>query len=662
MEPLMSCGVGNMWRDQPASTTPSVGAHSPASDGSNVYGDGARGTPLQGNPKQRIQAFAKRYGDTHLRLAYHAAFPMSLTPDLLYRLWGNIQHEQRGAYAEDPAPIPWLAVSDLLIASGLCESVGHDLYEINPDVRQELLQALEADPRYGKPRIDELAEFTLDYAETRLHSSDPLERDFAQVQRWGALAYRQPNQAAKELAQALSYAYREDLPDLNRMATVVLNLSDPLKDYPSLLDYARGMARFARGDNAGALEYLKRFFAVGTALTIEGITLPLPTLDTGSQGRTQPPPESNRRFIRLVLGALISAVLLGGGFLLSRYISFQSNQLEPPEPLPEVAANDPLAPELEPESEGTNEADEPDTVAPVTEFENEPNTWADLPEDVIIPPDVILPPEPTPEPEPEPPDESPLDSIAPIAPLDADSDATGDIDDGNPERDSLNPSEPVFGTPDGDAEGEVTPIDPDVDSENGENETSVAVDGSGEDEPGIPEGSDNPDTSPSTDSSSEPTANGVTINVEPLRELLQAGNWREADAETYRLLVAAGDEDKNGWLSTSEVEALSCDDLRAIDQVWLEASDGKFGISVQVRIWWEVARTTKYEGLWERWVEFADRVGWRINNAWIAVDEVTFDTTPPAGHLPIGRGLAGGSCHNCGVGAEFIDSAALCEF
>jgi hypothetical protein len=33
--------------------------------------------------RRRIESFAKRFGEAHLIFAYHAAFPLALTPDLL---------------------------------------------------------------------------------------------------------------------------------------------------------------------------------------------------------------------------------------------------------------------------------------------------------------------------------------------------------------------------------------------------------------------------------------------------------------------------------------------------------------------------------------------------------------------------------------------------
>ena len=229
-------------------------------------------------PKSRIQAFKKRYGDAHLRLAYHAAFPLSLTPELLYSLWSGIQNDQYNNQQETAESIPWLAVSDFLIASGFCNQVGHDLYEIQPDLRQELLQALESDPRFGTTRINELTEFTLAYAEARLHSAEPTEREFAQVQRWGALAYGSPQKAAKELSQALSNAYYKDPLNLNRIANIILKLTKPLYEYSELLTYAKGITQFVRGNQGKAWRQLNRLFSGNKSLVIEGVNLPHPVL------------------------------------------------------------------------------------------------------------------------------------------------------------------------------------------------------------------------------------------------------------------------------------------------------------------------------------------------------------------------------------------------
>ncbi|MGK7916920.1 MAG: hypothetical protein AB4038_15480, partial [Prochloraceae cyanobacterium] len=132
---------------------------------------------------RRIEAFRRRFGEAHLALAYHAAFPLALTPDLLYRLWSYFR---RDIHAE-VLNIPWIAVADLLLSS-LCDEVGYELYEMKGAVRSTLLRQLKANSRFGIQRINDLSDFLLAYVKQQIDSSDLDTRDFAQTQRWTALA------------------------------------------------------------------------------------------------------------------------------------------------------------------------------------------------------------------------------------------------------------------------------------------------------------------------------------------------------------------------------------------------------------------------------------------------------------------------------------------
>jgi DNA-binding response OmpR family regulator len=193
--------------------------------------------------QRRIEAFRKRFGEAHLYLAYHAAFPLALTPDLLYRLWANFQRDIHGEILN----IPWIAVADLLLSS-LCDEVGHELYEMEKEVRNALLSELKTNPRFGTERINELSDFLLAYVQQQLDSPDIDTRDFAQAQRWTALAYTRSSEAARELASALSRAYEQDRVELVRMASLVETLAEPLAEFEPLLVYARRMESFARDD------------------------------------------------------------------------------------------------------------------------------------------------------------------------------------------------------------------------------------------------------------------------------------------------------------------------------------------------------------------------------------------------------------------------------
>ncbi|MEZ2232600.1 CHAT domain-containing protein [Microcoleus sp.] len=198
--------------------------------------------------RRRIEAFERRFGKTHLIFACHAAFPLALTPDLLYKLWANFQRDIHGFVLG----IPWVAVADLLLSS-LCDEVGRELYEMDKAVRNSLLNRLKEDENFGQPRINELSDFLLVYVRQQLQSNDQEVRDFAQAQRWTALAYTRPSEAARELALALKNAYQQDRAEQVRLASLVETFAEPLAEFEPLLVYAREIGKFAPSASVGAV-------------------------------------------------------------------------------------------------------------------------------------------------------------------------------------------------------------------------------------------------------------------------------------------------------------------------------------------------------------------------------------------------------------------------
>lgn len=83
---------------------------------------------------------------------------------------------------------------------------------------------------------------------------------------------------------------------------------------------------------------------------------------------------------------------------------------------------------------------------------------------------------------------------------------------------------------------------------------------------------------------------------------------------------------KEGWLRDEDIENFHCQDLRTIDQLWVNYSNGRFGFSVQKHIWQDVGK--HYES-------FGNRVGWRNNGKWLSLEDITFELRAPRGHLPV---------------------------
>ncbi|MBD2463946.1 hypothetical protein H6G89_23370 [Oscillatoria sp. FACHB-1407] len=193
----------------------------------------------------RIETFGEQFGQPHLYLAYHAAFPLALTPDLLYQIWANFQRDIGG----EALNIPWIAVSDLLL-SNLCEEVGHGLYEINYTLRACLLSKLQVESRLGSERINQLSNFLLSYIKGQIDSDDPHLREFAKAQKWSALLYLQPNQVASEIALEFAQLGLERKLEWVRITSVVESFSQQLSEagFQPLIAYSRGMRSLVCGE------------------------------------------------------------------------------------------------------------------------------------------------------------------------------------------------------------------------------------------------------------------------------------------------------------------------------------------------------------------------------------------------------------------------------
>ncbi|MDB9453013.1 serine/threonine-protein kinase [Dolichospermum circinale] len=152
------------------------------------------------------------------------------------------------------------------------------------------------------------------------------------------------------------------------------------------------------------------------------------------------------------------------------------------------------------------------------------------------------------------------------------------------------------------------------------------------------------------------------MDYRKLRDYLAQGKWKEADKETARVMLAVVKREKVGWLDEGSIDNFPCADLRTIDQLWVKYSGGKFGFSVQKRIYQGFGGTREYNS--EIWEKFGDKVGWRkgekervesrgiwekLRNTWSDVwsqpvgswlyyQNITFDKKAPEGHLPAGVG------------------------
>ena len=152
------------------------------------------------------------------------------------------------------------------------------------------------------------------------------------------------------------------------------------------------------------------------------------------------------------------------------------------------------------------------------------------------------------------------------------------------------------------------------------------------------------------------------VDYTRLRDLLIAGEWQEADLETRKVMLKAARREKEGDLDLDSIESFPCDDLRTIDQLWHKYSYGRFGFSVQKKIWLSVGGKVDYKTE----CKLGDRVGWRKGRgkggSWLNYSDLTFNKTAPRGHLPCWFGLWGVAEHFwCRVHSSLASRAVSCN-
>ncbi len=132
-----------------------------------------------------------------------------------------------------------------------------------------------------------------------------------------------------------------------------------------------------------------------------------------------------------------------------------------------------------------------------------------------------------------------------------------------------------------------------------------------------------------------PLADDSNIDYSALQQLLIQQNFQQADQLTLEKLCELAGETamQRKWLYFSEIRTFPSTDLQTIDLLWQVYSEGKFGYSVQRKLWLSVNKN--WEKLWPK-------IGWRKKGAWTRYpQEFTWDLSAPVGHLPLSNQLRG---------------------
>jgi len=203
---------------------------------------------------RELTDFARRCGENALRLAMHAAVPQSFRPELLHLLKLNFL----------PEAVRDLAVDADVLLAPFTENLSGGYYQFDPETRRQLLDRLDAaHPQRKGSRLQQVARFLAGYVnreEEKLEgSADPLRRDFLEIQRWVALAYIDPDSAARQLAYALDHTAETDRGAVRlQIGGLIRSLSAPLAAHPELLIYAAGLRSLEEGRFQEGRQLLER--------------------------------------------------------------------------------------------------------------------------------------------------------------------------------------------------------------------------------------------------------------------------------------------------------------------------------------------------------------------------------------------------------------------
>ncbi len=104
---------------------------------------------------------------------------------------------------------------------------------------------------------------------------------------------------------------------------------------------------------------------------------------------------------------------------------------------------------------------------------------------------------------------------------------------------------------------------------------------------------------------SAPSGLEKNSDFKKLQTLLEAHKWYQANRETTRLI---NDNPDNG----------TCQNLRQIDQLWTNYSDGKYGFTPQLQIWQQVGGM-KCQTCEDQILAFSKQVGWSITSRYITL-------------------------------------------
>ncbi|ERN41722.1 hypothetical protein KR51_00015680 [Rubidibacter lacunae KORDI 51-2] len=226
-----------------------------------------------------VDRFVGRFGEPYRVLAYYAALPLVLTPDLLHYL--------RNEFLRDRG-VPWVAEADLLL-SDLCRPVGYELYVVDTAVRAYLLEDMEC--VLGQSQMEAVARLLISYLRYLMQNSPQLDERELEAQQWAAMVYLEARRetVVREIAGKFLHATLAAEPlagesllvsqqEMARLARITRELAPQLREYPALVEYAATIAQLLRAPREVLPHSLRSSYRITADVELEIPESLLPTL------------------------------------------------------------------------------------------------------------------------------------------------------------------------------------------------------------------------------------------------------------------------------------------------------------------------------------------------------------------------------------------------
>jgi serine/threonine protein kinase len=124
----------------------------------------------------------------------------------------------------------------------------------------------------------------------------------------------------------------------------------------------------------------------------------------------------------------------------------------------------------------------------------------------------------------------------------------------------------------------------------------------------------------------------VGLDYQRLHDLLTAQNYREADQETWHLMLQATERQVEGCLELRSLRQFPQADLTTIDQLWQQSSQGRFGFTVQKQMYRSLGGKMAFD--YRVWVTFGQQMGWWSQGEWLSYRHLNFRSQAPRGSFP----------------------------